>query len=229
MVGCEKNPSESTVSITTKQMALLDEIETGMVRQLVFESLYNHGVNTCLDGSDNITMEVFGRSDAFDTLQSWAAFNDVSELNTPLSSYVEELLNDGYNNAVFIQTPGDGNFIYLLNDGTFGIDLPETSTDLRNAGILIPLTPRNLENQESWTITCTSQEGSYGTGCTCTTRTIVVVCEEGQECACPGGGQCEGSCNRTTDWTLCDNAEIFLDEVPFMDWNNGDYLHGEHL
>lgn len=112
MFGCEVTAPQSGRSHQqTKKMALLDEIQTGTVRQLVFESLYNYGMETCLDGLDNVTMAVISRSDAYYALQSWASFADPTDLEAPLSLYVEELLNGGYNNAVLIETPSDGDFI----------------------------------------------------------------------------------------------------------------------
>lgn len=231
LIGCEVttlNDIQTSPSMTKKTQHL-GEIETGMVRQYVYESLHNFGLETCLDGNDGTTLEVLDRSFAYDTLQYWLQFNNPSEVDAPLSLYLEELLDTGNNMVLLVTTNDLGSFIYLLNDGTFGIDLPEDPVDLRNAGLLIPLTAFNPENDNITRLTCHQWEGSYGTGCSCTMRTIVVVCENGTPCECIANGQCEGSCNRTTGWGDCDNAEIYTDDVPFMDWNPGDYLQKEYL
>lgn len=128
--------------------------------------------------------------------------------------------------AVLITFPEDESvYIYVPNDGSFGIELVDRSeSDQTSSGLLIRVNNAPPSATDT-SVSCNTCEGSYGTGCSCTCKTITVKCKDGEPCVCPGGGQCSGSCNRKSDWReVCENIDSFYDTSDFYQRESGNPL-----
>lgn len=202
----------SVTKVTTESQNLAPDLTLGAVRELIFHSLFNMDLNACFDGVDGFTYEILTGGEAYSLL---TAGIDPANIDLSVAPYLTGLYAYPDDVKAVLIKSSTAVYLYIPNDGTYGIGLIDNGWDLTNSGVLFPL-DWDPNGDSKTTLICVTQEGSYGTGCKCTTRTITVHCSEEGDCVCPGGGQCSGTCNSSSDYNkVCGDSSPFADDQLF--------------
>lgn len=196
-------------------------LTSGYVRRIIYNNLFNTlGIEACFNENGPVFRTISG-AQALEIIANALRLGQGGIIDGDTEVYLRALSdNPNITMAVLIEIPDTNEvYIYVPNNGNFGINLIEDKNDQKSAGLLIRVPSSSGSNQKTTTVvTCQTCQGSYGSGCSCTCSTITVTCIDDEPCICPGGDQCSGSCNRQSDWSqVCPNISPFNDDTNFYD------------
>ena len=213
----QAKPSQSTELNLIKQ-GLSSDMTIGHVISLIYNNLYNTlEIETCPGTIGGPTFEIIDGWLAYRTLYDSFDLGNGGTIDEITEVYLAAVLDKpDIAMAVLITIPIiEETYIYIPNNGNFGINLIIDDNDESSAGLLIKINTGPI-SATTTKVSCRTCDGSYGTGCKCTCRTITITCVDGEPCIYPGGGQCAGSCNRGSDWSLvCSDLNVFYDPTSF--------------
>lgn len=234
VLGCSEpgpeSPSEADIP-DREVFSGVDEVDSnltaGDVRQALFKSLHNTtGLAACFDGGPLIQFSPLSGKDTYQVLEKKLNLQEDSSLTKYLDGLREY---PGATKSVMVRINGKEvrQFVYIPNDGSYGIKIiqgDDTDVDL---GILVDImTPvSNVLAKTKTCVTCIVESGKKGEGCTCTQTTKTNCCSTpGCSPTCGTLFQCKWNCNRdgASPTDLCESTAPFEDNRPFVSFSPGD-------
>lgn len=216
--GNDISSTNSNTSVKGYELNQSSNITAGYVRGLIYNNLFNTlGATPCFDGR-KINFKTISGEKAFKMLAESFGLNQGGQVSSTAQAYLNGLqANPNITMAVLITIPGSNQtYIYIPNSGEFDLSLIIDPNDQTDAGLLIRIVGNSSGQSVTTRVSCETCNGSYGTNCSCTCRTITVVCTDNEPCICNGGDQCAGSCNLQPSWNVvCANTEPFYDNSWF--------------
>lgn len=224
LFGCATEP----ISKPTQESGIPVEtnLTVGEVRENIFYSLKNAVyLNACFDNNPLIQFKTMSGKETYQFLRKLNI-----EKDSDLHKYSVGLQNkSNIAKAIMISIINKKEvrpFIYIPNDGTYGIAIIKNDDTDVDLGTLVDIIPGN--NSETKTcVTCTVESGKKGQGCTCRQKTKTICCSTpGCSPTCGNGYQCPYSCNRPerTCMELCPSRLPFEDDRPFTSIPSGTRL-----
>lgn len=194
-----------------------DGLTSGEVRQWLYHSLANAGVGAaCFDGDSDIRARPVRGEEASRALAE-LAFEDGSEL-ARYAAGLRDRPEAVRAVRVTVERDEPRSFLYVPNDGSFGVEVARGDSVETGRGVLFDLTPVDTGGPGSC-VDCKQQSGQRGQGCTCTTVTVRVCCyTTGCSPTCGTGYECPYTCNRSdpAPWDgACETTLPFEDGRPF--------------
>jgi hypothetical protein len=223
--GCSNSVIKPSVEFQNSNEA--KELTAGEVRLRLFKSLQNTaGIAICFVNDPLIQFSPLLGGRAFALLEKKLPFQKDSGVN----AYLKGLrIEPEKTKAVLVSLYGKDmrQYIYIPNDGSYGIALDKKDDTDIDLGLLVDISIPSISPMADTKtcVTCTVESGKKGQGCACT-QSAVTVCCTGSGCSpsCGTGFQCIWNCNREDEacTDLCISKLPFEDKRPFASFSPSD-------
>jgi len=223
--GCSS--SESKPSVESQNSNEPKELTAGEVRLRLFKSLQNTaGIAICFVNDPLIQFSPLLGKRSLELLEKRLPVQKDSGINTYLKGLRVEpektkaVLDSLYGKEI-------RQYIYIPNDGSYGIALDKHDDTDVDLGILIDISIHSISPTAGGKAcaTCVVESGKKGEGCACTQSTVTVCCT-GSGCSpsCGTRFQCKWDCNRDGEacTDLCASRLPFEDKRPFASFSPTD-------